>query len=381
MIKIGYVIDTIESPYAGTEKQLLTLIARLDRSAFEPYLICLRSSRWLDSAQLPCPLLVLGVQSFLSVDYLRAGRAFVSYCREHQLNMVQSFFVDSNLAATLWAHRAKVPVIIASRRNIGTGYWHNWRNVRLLRYLRRYVTCYLANSQAAADEVVRVEGVPRSKTAVIPNALDLDRFMKPDDEALREIRRRWGFVSSDLVVGAVANMRPVKNLALMVEAAARVAGRYPQVKFVVLGEGEQRESLTQQIAAAGLADRFALPGQSDRVERDLYALDIAVLCSRRESLSNSLIEYLAAELPVVASDVGGNAEIITSPSLGLLFPEGDATALADSISSLLDDPDRRHCLGVAGRRSVEERYSEAAIIARYEELYRLLAVGANGLCG
>ena len=381
MIKIGYVIDTIESPYAGTEKQLLTLVARLDRSAFEPHLICLRSSPWLESARLPCPVLVLGLQSFLSLDYLRAGRKFVGYCREHGLDMVQSFFVDSNLAATLWAHRARVPVIVASRRNIGSGYWHNWRNVRLLRYLKRYVTCYLANSQAAASEVVTVEGVSPSKTIVIPNALDLKRFQKPDQTELTRIRRRWGFGPGDLVVGAVANLRPVKNLSLLVEAATRVVDKYPQAKFVILGEGDQRESLTLQIAAAGLSDRFALPGRSDSTERDLYALDIAVLCSHKESLSNSLIEYLAAERAVVASDVGGNAEIITDPALGLLFPAGDASALTDRISSLIDNPDGRRSLGAAGRVSVEKRYSEAAIIARYEETYRTLAAGRGACCG
>ncbi|MFH1688194.1 MAG: glycosyltransferase [bacterium] len=372
MINIAYVIDTVDSPNAGTEHQLLETIRRLDRSHFTPHLICLRPSDWLAQTSLPCDVEVLNLRSFLSLQTFREQRRFVGYCRTRRIDIIQSFFRDSNLAGTLWGRMAGVPVIIASRRNIGTGYWHNRKEVAILRFLRLFTTQWIANSRAAADEAIMVEKADPHRVRVIPNGLDIDRFGRPTDDELAGTRRRWGLGPEHVVVGAVANLRPVKNLTFLIRVASQMCPSHSNLRFVVLGEGPQRPELEKLIARHDLTGVFLLPGKSSTVAQDLYSFDIAVLCSKGESLSNSLMEYCAAERPAVASDVGGNAEVLDSPEVGMVYPPDDIDCFRQALASLMEDPARAAAIGRAARRSVAERYSFQAVLGQVEGLYRAL---------
>ncbi len=372
MVNIAFVIDTIESPYAGTEKQLLEILRRLDRTRFRPHLVCLRNSDWLKTADVGCELTVMEFGSFLSFEFFRCRRRFAQFCREQKIGIVQTFFHDSNLAGTLWARKARVGIIIASRRNIGSGYWHNRREIAILRYLKRYTTHYVTNSEAAAAETARVEGVELSRITVIGNGLDIDAYPLPDLNLAAEIKRRWGFTDDTPIIGAVANLRPVKNLPFLVRAAARIVKQRPEVGFVALGEGDQRAELQKMIDENNLTDRFVLPGRSDNVARDLAGFDIAVLCSHRESLSNSLMEYMATGRAIIASDVGGNRELVSSDDLGFIYPADDEAAFDHEVMRLLEDDELRNRKGQAARADASRRFSFDTVMGQLETLYESL---------
>jgi len=376
MIKIAYVIDAIESPYAGTEKQLLEMIARMDLSRFEPHLICLRNSAWLSRSKLNCPTQVLEFQSFKGLDYFRCGRRFARYCQEHGIQIVQTFFHDANIVGTLWATKAGVGNVIASRRNIGRGYWHSYWRICMLRWLRHRTDQVIANSQAAADEAVTVERIDPVRVTVIPNGLDLSAFEPPGDSEIQRIRSKWGFGQKHIVVGAVANLRPVKNLAFLIRAAQNLVNEYPEVRFVVLGEGEQRSELEREIAQAGLGRQFCLPGRSEEVTKELYGFDIAVLVSHGESLSNSLLEYLAAGRPAVVSDVGGNREVITSESIGLVYPPDQLSTFVRHVGRLIESSSERLSLGSCAREHVASCYSFEKVVTSHQEIYSRLIIGS-----
>jgi glycosyltransferase involved in cell wall biosynthesis len=176
-------------------------------------------------------------------------------------------------------------------------------------------------------------------------------------------------------VGVTANLRPVKGLDVFARAAAEVAARHPDVSFHVAGEGPLRGVLGGLARDLGLADRFVLRGSVADVPGFLRGLEVAVLPSLSEGMSNALLEYMAAGRPVVATAVGGNVRLIEDGVTGLLVPPNDAPRLAAAVGRLLDDPAPARRLGAAARRRVEESYGRTTMVRRFEEFYRSLVGG------
>jgi glycosyltransferase involved in cell wall biosynthesis len=173
-------------------------------------------------------------------------------------------------------------------------------------------------------------------------------------------------------VGVVANLRSVKGLDVFVRAAAEVSARHPRATFHVAGEGDQRPALERLAAELGLGGRFFLPGSVKDVPAFLAGLDVAVLCSRSEGMSNAVLEYMAAGKAVVATTVGANPRLIEDGVHGLLVPPGDGKQLAAAISRLLADGKLAARLGAAARTRVQERYSREAMVRRFEDFFEEL---------
>jgi hypothetical protein len=164
-VKIAFVIDSIASPTAGTEKQLLFLLKDLDRNKFEPYLCCLQSSQWLEKDFDICLVYVAKIKSFRNpVSYFRLWR-FAKFLRREKVDIVQTHFRDSNIAGIISGKLAGIRKIISTRRNIG--YWHNGLEILILRFLKRWVTKFLANSEYAKIHAMEIEGIPLEKIEVI----------------------------------------------------------------------------------------------------------------------------------------------------------------------------------------------------------------------
>jgi glycosyltransferase involved in cell wall biosynthesis len=173
-------------------------------------------------------------------------------------------------------------------------------------------------------------------------------------------------------IGITANLRPVKDLDVFIRAAGELAARHPHVSFHIAGEGELRPVLEKLIADLRLTDRIFLPGTIDDVPGFLSELDIAVLCSKSEGMSNAILEYMAAGKAIVATAVGGNVQLLEHERTGLLVPAGDPHALAEAIRRLLDDPALAIRLAQAARQRVEDRYSREAMVRRFEDFYERL---------
>jgi len=368
MIRIAYVIDSIATPSAGTEKQLLMLLHGLDRAEFEPTLICLRRSEWLSRQSFPFEVHILNVGAILRPSLLGAIARFRALHADKRFDIVQTLFVDANIVGTVAAHYAGVKTIISSRRNVG--YWHTRVHTTLLRALRSWTTHYLANSRAAVEVARRSEGVSPDSITVIYNGLVLSSFQGIDTSLRARERTAWGIAEDEILIGAVANLRPVKNISSLINAAAALESSYPRTRFVVVGEGPDRGGLQALINAAGLMDRFLLVGTRSNIVPCLAAFDIAVQCSLSESCSGSLIEYMAAGLPIAASNVGGNPEAITSGETGLLYDSDEGTSLAACLRQLLDDPANARKMGRAARQAAIEHYSREACLEKHERFYQ-----------
>jgi len=220
-------------------------------------------------------------------------------------------------------------------------------------------------------------GYASAKMQVIPNGFDLSKFTL-DSKKQAAARSLLGFSSGDLVVGMVARFHPMKDHRNFVRAAARVAAKLPQSRFLLCGAGTTRQSvgLTDAIADTGVeASRFSFLGRRDDLDRIYPAMDINVLSSLGvEGFHNVLGEAMACGVPCVATDMGDSALIIGDT--GRIVPPRDSGALASAIVELLAMPEvGRHRLGRAARQRIEERFSIEAIAARYQVLYSSLLAG------
>ena len=356
-VRVAFVIDNLGR--AGTESQLVALLNALDRARVEPSLVLLdgtpESARELEPAGVP--VLRLGVTKLLGVAGAKAALKLVRHWREVRPDVVQAYFLDSAYLAAPCARLAGVPRVVRVRNNLG--YWLTRKHRALNRAVAPLVDLTLTNSQAGADALRASE--PRGRVVVLENGVDCDRFgdFPPP------------FAAGTFRVGTVANLRPVKNIDGLLRAAKLVLRDRPDAEFVIAGDGPERENLRALAESLGVATRVRFAGSVSDVPGLLKTLDVCVLPSHSEGMSNALLEFLAAGRAVVATDVGANRDLIGDG--GRVVPPGDGGLLAAAILECAADPvdARRHA--ELGRAGVRLRFGRAAMAARFAEFYESLA--------
>jgi L-malate glycosyltransferase len=205
---------------------------------------------------------------------------------------------------------------------------------------------------------------------VIPSGIDTERFqpLPPGD-----YKRRLGLDPDGPVVGAVTRMRVRKGVEEFLRAMGEVRGRHPRVQTVVAGEVDLDPALERLVAESGLGESLHLLGRRSDVPEVLSAFDLFVLSSHDEGMSNAILEAMAMQLPVVATDVGGTGEVVRDGESGVLVPPRDAERLAAAVGDLLGTPERWPAMGRLGREIVEQGFSARVMVRDMEGLYdRLL---------
>ncbi len=353
-VRACFMIDELRT--GGTETQLVALIRHLDRARVEPYLCLLRGEDDESRAMEPpdCPVLRLGVRSFRRPSAVAAAWRLIRFLRRERIDVFQAYFPDSTYFGVPAAWLAGVPRVLRTRNNLG--YWMTPWHRRLGRLCGGLCDGLVANCDACRDAVIADEGLDPARVIVLENGVDLSRFPT-------------SFTPVSGRVGVTANLRPVKGLDVFVSAAAAVASAHPGATFQVAGEGPLRPELEGLARRLGLGSRLTLCGAVADVPGFLAGLDVAVLPSLTEGMSNALLEYMAAGKAIVATSVGGNVRLIEDGVNGLLVPPGDADRLAAAVARLLSDPDFAARLGSEARRRVAERHSRPAMVRRFEEFY------------
>lgn len=360
-IRIAFVIDYIESPTAGTEKQLDTILRNLDKRIFQPCLCILRESEWSRSkfkgeifhAQIP------SVLSFSFVPRLVG----LARCLKNNFDIVHTFHRDGDLFGTIAARMAGIPVIVGSRRD--QGYWLNWKERGLRRFIRRYQTHFITNAHSTRKQMMDQEGIPEAIIEVIPNGIDLSAFGALAARGL--LRAEWGAADQDVVVGCVATLRPVKDHHGVIKGFAKACSENPRLKLVLVGDGRCRLDLERLASELGVGSRVRFLGTRKDIPDILSALDAGLLFSKSESMSNTILEYLAAGLPVVCSDVGDAGEMVDNEN-GAVVPSGDILALAEGLQRLADANVRARMGEVSRRRS--RQFEIGLCMERFKAFYQ-----------
>ncbi|MBY0230968.1 MAG: glycosyltransferase [Gemmataceae bacterium] len=262
-------------------------------------------------------------------------------------------------------HGRHYPDVVSAPRRVA--------NRLVLRHLADDVNACCAFSARAVE---RVEGFAPTRVSVLENGIEVGRYGPAADRD--GLRRRLGLDPSRRYVGCVARFHPVKDHAMLVRAFAAAAPRHPEAELLLAGDGPLRGELEAQAAALGIAGRVRFLGVRRDVPDLLAACDVFALTSVSEAASLTVLEAMATGLPVVATAVGGNPEMVRDGAEGLLVPRGDDRACAAALSRLLGEPGLARRLGEAGRRRVEERYRLESTIEGYHRLYRKLAGRSAG---
>ena len=251
------------------------------------------------------------------------------------------------------------------------------RRYWLERLLGRLTTYTVAVSAAVRDTMIGDIGIPSDRVRLIYNGIDTRRFA-PDAARRQHMRRVLGVGPDGVVIGVVARLAAVKDHATLIRAFARLRRSCARpVQLVLVGEGPERPALEREIAAQGLGAEVRLAGEQHDTHDWLRAFDIYALSSISEGMNLTLLEAMSTALPVAATDVGGNPEIVRAGETGLLVPARSEDAMAAALSRLVESEGLRARMGAAGRRRVEERFSQESMLQAYIELYRSMAAGQH----
>ncbi|HMQ04813.1 MAG TPA: glycosyltransferase [Pyrinomonadaceae bacterium] len=294
--------------------------------------------------------------SFYDRNFIAQVRKFTRFLQDEDIAIVQTHDFYTNVFGLAAMKLAGVQVKIASKRETLGVRTPLQRCVE--RQMFRFADVVIANSGRVKDFVAG-EGVSAHKIEVIHNGLDLSRFKKQTRERQADLRRHGiNLDERKKLITMVANLRhDVKDHPMLIRAAKLVCNEDEDVHFLLVGDGELRSGLQQMAQELNVADRVHFVGESDSIPELLSSSFAGVLTSRHEGFSNSILEYMAAGLPVVATDVGGASEAISHGETGFLVASEDHEALAERLMELLASPDRSREMGEKGRDRAGEHFS------------------------
>lgn len=347
----------------GLENGVVNVVNGLDPRRFRSSLCCLQSAGKFANR-------VCAPDASIQEMGLRGGNNYrlpwrlAQLFRRTQPDIVHTRNPEAFFYGFLGAKLARVPALIHSEH--GRTFPDKWHRLWVQRLFTRYTDTVFAVTQQLKRELVREVGLPATRIEVVYNGVDLSRCVPTDRES---VRRHLGASVGDIVIGSVGRMVPVKNYPLLLRAVQGLAEN-TNIIVMLVGDGPELAALMAMARALGLGERVRFLGYRDDVFELLAAMDVFVLPSISEGMSNTLLEAMAAGVPVVASDVGGNPEIVRDEVDGLLFPTADEAALRERLQRVCTAPSLRACLGKAGRERVLDGFSIEAMIARYERLYQ-----------
>jgi glycosyltransferase involved in cell wall biosynthesis len=362
------VLHLIQRFYVGgAERQFIERL-RAHPEGFEPVVGCLEVSggnleefRGLGIGE-PSVFPLLG--SLLRPNTFRQIARIAELIRERGCVLVHGTDFVTNFLGVCAARLAGVPSLVSrvdmGHLRPGFGPWHR----RLEKLVSQQADAVCANAEAVRRLCIEEEGCRPENVSVVKNGIDLGRFDK-----LAAAPLQAPVPDGDPLVVVVANLWPVKGHRLLLEAIRLMREEVPRARFLLVGDGPERALLEARIAARGLEETVFLLGTRYDVPALLARAHAFCLPSRGEGLSNALMEAMAAGLPAIATDVGGNAELVEDGATGFIVPPFDAHALAARLSDLLTDRERARRMGAAARRKASDELSLFAMSEGYRNLY------------
>jgi L-malate glycosyltransferase len=347
----------------GTERQLTEMAKALDRSRFAPHVGCFRPAglRADELRAAGVPIVQFHVPSMASV---KGAIEIARYVRDHGIRLVHTFDTPANVYGVPAARMAGTAAVVSSQR-VDRSLWPG--AVRhALRITDHLVDGVVVNCEYLRRQLRDNEKVPAGLIHLCYNGIDTGVFHARRGERPAALR------GASLVIGAVCALRPEKDLATLLEAFASVHDCAPGMKLAVVGSGPCLADLEERARTLGIMPQCFFEPATPHVAEWLRAIDIFVLPSLSEALSNALMEAMSCGCCAVASRVGGNPELITDGETGMLFEARDVDGLAETLRSLLQDSALRAALAARAQRKVQERFSLAAAAQHMGEIYAAL---------
>ena len=371
--KVLHIIDSFES--GGTERQAIQLLRLLQESGqCEVHLACLQNKGLLGAE---ADRLSLGeiveypLTSFYDANFVKQVNRLRRYLTENEIDVVHTHCFYTNIFGMTAATLAHTPARITYK---GETAFRTPMQKRAERVAFRLSHRVIANSAAVRARLIS-ERVAAEKIVTHYNGLDMQRVTvsgnKTRDQILGSLDLPVSLTRKFVTI--VANLRhPVKDIPMFLRAAARVHAAVPDAAFIIAGEGELLSEMQKIAGQLGIAADVFFIGRCDRIAELLSISDVCALSSTAEGFSNSILEYMAAARPVVATDVGGAREAIVEGETGFIVSSGDTESMAARIADLLRDPQTARAMGERAKQRVQQCFSTQSHLANTLELYAQL---------
>ena len=359
-----FLIDSYRDPFAGTEKQLFLLIEGLVQHGYHPELTLFRRSDYIEQNGFPCPAHNLDIKKLFRLDSIFKIIGFLRYVKSRGFRIVHCYFVDSSVLLPFFAWVFGIKVII-SRRDMG--YWYDSLLLFILKFNHFFIDAAVTNSKAVKQITCANEWIPEHKVQVIYNAYKSENL----SNNILAVDEKYEFDPDKKYIGIAANIRPVKRIDLLLDAFALVRKEHPEIHLLVVGSGNT-DNLLAKCRKLGIEQNVEFLGSRKNVADLIKNFDVGIICSDSEGFSNSIIEYILHEIPVVCTNVGGNPEIIEHDKTGYLAAAGDEKALAGGICKVLDNPEKSLSMAAIAKSRVLEMCAYESMLNQHIDLYNQL---------
>lgn len=374
-LNVMIIISSLE--FGGAERQVIELMKQYDRQKVNPILCSLSDYNPLANT-LPNKgqelLIVRKNWKFDFTTIFRVARLF----RKHRIDVVHAFLFDAEITARLAAFISGVPVVIGSERN------SDYVMPRIQKIVhsvtKQFMTGLIANSNAGKRYIQAELSLSPESVYVIPNGIDIERFV-PDQDAGQAVRTKVGIPLDANVVGMIATFKKQKRHDIFLRMAQQILQASPDSWFVLVGEplrnnqqgaSDYHASIRTLVDELGIAERCLFLGSRSDMVAVYNACDVTVLTSSREGTPNVLLESMGCAVPVVASDIADNANVVQSGKNGYIVPFGDVQGFTDSVLGLLEDKEKAKSFGEQARDWVTEAFSTAVLARKTENVYMVM---------
>jgi len=351
-VKILYLID--KKAAAGAQNHLKELMCGLNTEAFEAKLITLRE---------------LSIKRIYGISGVRGLIKLIKYMKNNQFDIVQSYLFSENILGVIAAKIAGVKTIITGRRDTGLLMQGKWQHILAYRLTNRWIDKIVCVSEAVKKVAVAKERLSADKVEVIYNGVDVDKFRPQTTDHRLQTKAKLGIKSNELVVGMIANFSWVKGHQEFIEAANFVLKEIPNVKFLLIGDGPLKKSCQLSVSSSQLKDKVLFLGSRQDIPELLSIMDLSVNASYSEGMSNTILESMAAGLPVVATGVDGNLETVIDKETGILVPPKRPLSMANAIVNILKDKGLARRMGENARKLVSNKFNSKLMASNFTGLY------------
>ena len=383
-IYIAFLLGRLKT--GGAELQMIALARGLMEQGFQVDFVCRSGSGQLDdlARATGASVLAIGDRSPpgtpASARYVRRATKHIRWittARRERYDIVDAWLHPNDFFAALSRPLTGIRVVAAARLDrlprirVGPA-------TRLLdATVNRLTDVVVASAEVTAADAIRGQHVSPDRIRVIRAGVALPR---PYDAAERRAHRaELGAGDDDFLIGCVGNFRPMKRHELLIDAFARLRAGLPNLRLVLVGDGDLRPQIEQQIERLGIRHRVVLTGTASDLPPLYDAFDLFVQASNSEGLPNVLLEASASGLPIVATAAGGSGEVIRDGETGLLVPVDDPDALASAMHRAITDANLRRRLGAAARDLIVIDYGMNRFVREYADLYREQMIAKRGL--
>jgi sugar transferase (PEP-CTERM/EpsH1 system associated) len=365
-IRVLHVVDSLR--VGGLENGVVNLVNALDEKVFQSSICCLRTTGGLQKRLRDPGIKVFELHQKVKDNLFPRMRRILT---DESIDIVHSNGYGTFFDSVVGAQLARTPFIVHCIHGI---YWRDMGKMKMRRrIMQRLLSLRTHKLYAVADFLreyyIHVVGVPARRIDTIYNGVDIEAYAPIDQNARRDEKVKLGFPAGQILIGAVGTLYWVKDPQIFLKAASLVVRERDDVSFVWVGDGPLRDQLHKVARELNLEGKLTFLGSRDDVPRILAALDVFVLPSLIEGFSYSILEAMASGLPVVATDVGGNAELIQDGVSGYLMPTKKPRLLADILLRLASDESLRTQLGQRARQRVEENFSLQGMVQTYQQMY------------